>query len=237
MSLHGLLDAVTKDPALEEAVAAAADGNRHHVDLVGPAAARPFAVAALARSAGRPVLAVTATGREAEDLGAALRSLLPEEGVVEYPSWETLPHERLSPRSDTVGRRLAVLRRLAHPEPDDPATGPVSVVVAPIRSVLQPQVKGLGELVPVALKQGQSADLDEVVDALSAAAYARVELVGEARRLRGPRRHPGRLPAHRGAPAPGGVLGRRGGGGPLLQGGRPALAGDRGARAVGSAVP
>ncbi|MEW2223012.1 transcription-repair coupling factor [Streptomyces sp. NPDC006990] len=177
MSLHGLLDAVTKDPALEEAVAAAADGNRHHVDLVGPAAARPFAVAALARSAGRPVLAVTATGREAEDLGAALRSLLPEEGVVEYPSWETLPHERLSPRSDTVGRRLAVLRRLAHPDPDDPATGPVSVVVAPIRSVLQPQVKGLGELVPVALKQGQSADLDEVVDALSAAAYGRVELV------------------------------------------------------------
>ncbi|CAL9469429.1 transcription-repair coupling factor [Streptomyces albus] len=177
MSLHGLLDAVTKDPALAEAVKAAADGNRHHVDIVGPAAARPFAVAALARSAQRPVLAVTATGREAEDLGAALRSLLPEEGVVEYPSWETLPHERLSPRSDTVGRRLAVLRRLAHPDADDPQAGPVSVVVAPIRSVLQPQVKGLGELVPVALRQGQSADLEEVVDALSAAAYARVELV------------------------------------------------------------
>ncbi len=50
--------------------------------------------------------------------GAAL--LLPPEGIVEYPSWETLPHERLSPRSDTVGRRLAVLRRLAHPRPDDP---------------------------------------------------------------------------------------------------------------------
>ncbi|MGK4908248.1 transcription-repair coupling factor [Streptomyces albus] len=177
MSLHGLLDAVIKDPALAEAVKAAADGNRHHVDIVGPAAARPFAVAALARSAQRPVLAVTATGREAEDLGAALRSLLPEEGVVEYPSWETLPHERLSPRSDTVGRRLAVLRRLAHPDADDPQAGPVSVVVAPIRSVLQPQVKGLGDLVPVALRQGQSADLEEVVDALSAAAYARVELV------------------------------------------------------------
>ncbi|GAA2619413.1 transcription-repair coupling factor [Streptomyces axinellae] len=177
MSLHGLLDAVTKDPALEEAVKAAADGHRHHVDLVGPAAARPFAVAALARSAQRPVLAVTATGREAEDLAAALRSLLPEEGVVDYPSWETLPHERLSPRSDTVGRRLAVLRRLAHPDPSDPAAGPVSVVVAPIRSVLQPQVKGLGDLVPVALRQGQSVDLEETVDALADAAYARVELV------------------------------------------------------------
>ncbi|WP_314174607.1 transcription-repair coupling factor [Streptomyces winkii] len=178
MSLTGLLDALSYDPALQEAVEAAADGNRHHVDLVGPAAARPFAVAALARSSGRPVLAVTATGREAEDLTESLRSLLPPEGVVEYPSWETLPHERLSPRSDTVGRRLAVLRRLAHPdESGEAGTGPVSVVVAPVRSVLQPQVKGLGDLEPVALRQGQSADMDEVVDALAAAAYSRVELV------------------------------------------------------------
>ncbi len=177
MSLTGLLDAVAHDSALEEAVKAAADGNRQHVDLVGPTAARPFAIAALARSSGRPVLAVTATGREAEDLTESLRSLLPPEGVVEYPSWETLPHERLSPRSDTVGRRLAVLRRLAHPEADDPGAGPVSVVVAPVRSVLQPQVKGLGELVPVALRQGQSVDMEEVVKALAAAAYSRVELV------------------------------------------------------------
>ncbi|MFJ1750108.1 transcription-repair coupling factor [Streptomyces sp. NPDC088116] len=177
MSLHGLLDAVTKDPALAEAVKAAADGRRSHVDLVGPPAARPFAVAALAREAGRPVLAVTATGREAEDLAAALRSLLDPDTVVEYPSWETLPHERLSPRSDTVGRRLAVLRRLAHPVADDPTAGPVSVVVAPVRSVLQPQVKGLGDLEPVALRSGRSADLNEVTEALAAAAYARVELV------------------------------------------------------------
>ncbi|MFD7088962.1 transcription-repair coupling factor [Streptomyces sp. NPDC059896] len=177
MSLHGLLDAVVRDPALAEAVKAATDGHRPHLDLVGPPAARPFAVAALAREAGRPVLAVTATGREAEDLAAALRSLLDPDTVVEYPSWETLPHERLSPRSDTVGRRLAVLRRLAHPVKDDPTAGPVSVVVSPVRSVLQPQVKGLGELEPVALRSGQSADLNEITEALAAAAYARVELV------------------------------------------------------------
>ncbi|MFD7339943.1 transcription-repair coupling factor [Streptomyces violascens] len=177
MSLHGLLDAVVRDPALAEAVRAATDGHRMHVDLVGPPAARPFAIAGLAREAGRPVLAVTATGREAEDLAAALRSMLPAEEIVEYPSWETLPHERLSPRSDTVGRRLAVLRRLAHPSKDDPSAGPVSVVVAPIRSVLQPQVKGLGDLEPVALRIGQAADLGEIVEGLAAAAYARVELV------------------------------------------------------------
>ncbi|HCA86625.1 MAG TPA: transcription-repair coupling factor, partial [Streptomyces sp.] len=90
---------------------------------------------------------------------------------------ETLPHERLSPRSDTVGRRLAVLRRLAHPSSDDPAAGPVSVIVASVRSVLQPQVKGLGDLEPVSLRQGMSVDLGDVTEALAAAAYARVELV------------------------------------------------------------
>ncbi|WP_269855743.1 transcription-repair coupling factor [Streptomyces sp. RPT161] len=177
MSLTGLLDVVTQDPPLAEAVKAAADGNRPHLDLVGPPGARPFVIAALAARSGRPVLAVTATGREAEDLAAALRSLLPQDAVVEYPAWETLPHERLSPRSDTVGRRLAVLRRLAHPSKDDPSTGPVSVVVAPVRSVLQPQVKGLGDLKPVSLRSGDTADLGEVVDGLAAAAYARVELV------------------------------------------------------------
>ncbi|WUH93195.1 transcription-repair coupling factor [Streptomyces sp. NBC_00433] len=177
MSLNGLVDAALADSALAEAVQAAVSGSRPHVDLVGPPAARPLAVAALAAKAHRTVLAVTATGRETEDLAAALRSMLPPDTVVEYPAWETLPHERLSPRSDTVGRRLAVLRRLAHPRADDPSAGPVQVVVAPIRSVLQPQVKGLGDLEPVALSSGGSADLGAVVDGLAAAAYARVELV------------------------------------------------------------
>ncbi|SFF09138.1 transcription-repair coupling factor [Actinacidiphila alni] len=177
MSLNGLVDVVVEDAALAEAVAAATSGARPMVDLVGPPAARPLAIAALAARAHRTVLAVTATGREAEDLAAALRTLLPPDSVAEYPAWETLPHERLSPRSDTVGRRLAVLRRLAHPRADDAASGPVQVVVAPIRSVLQPQVKGLGDLEPVSLRTGQSADLGEVTEGLAAAAYARVELV------------------------------------------------------------
>ncbi|WP_035846785.1 transcription-repair coupling factor [Kitasatospora azatica] len=184
MSLTGLLDVVVRDPALAEAIEAAAGGHRPHLDVVGPPAARPFVIAALARSladgsatGGRPVLAVTATGREAEDLAASLRSLLPPDAVAEFPAWETLPHERLSPRSDTVGRRLAVLRRIAHPAADDPAAGPVQVVVAPVRSVLQPQVKGLAELEPVALQRGGSHDLEEVARRLAAAAYARVELV------------------------------------------------------------
>ena len=138
---------------------------------------RPFVVAALAARTGRPVLAVTATGREAEEMVAALGSIRGPDRVALFPSWETLPHERLSPRADTVGRRIAVLRRLAHPAADDPSTGPLDVVVAPVRSLLQPQVPGLGDLEPVSLVQGQDADPEDVVRRLVDLAYARVELV------------------------------------------------------------
>jgi len=107
---------------------------------------------------------------------AALGSLIDPATVADFPSWETLPHERLSPRSDTVGRRLATLRRLAHPE-DDPAAPRPRVVVAPARSLLQPLVSGLGDLRPVALHAGEDAGLDDVVERLAAAAYTRVDLV------------------------------------------------------------
>ena len=179
MSLSGLLDAILPDPALSRAVSSAGADS---LELTAPASLRPFVVSALATDpsrggAGRPVLAVTATGRDAEDLVDALRCVLPADEVVGYPSWETLPHERLSPRADTVGRRLAVLRRLAHPSADDAATGPVRVVVASIRAVLQPQVPGLGELEPVAAKVGDVLDLEDLVERLVAVGYARVELV------------------------------------------------------------
>src|SRR6266545_1530783 len=117
MKLAGLLAAALDDPALAAAKRLAEGGgpDADRLDLTAPTALRPFVVGAVA-GAGRPVLAITATSREAEDLAAALGCLLPPGEIAVYPSWETLPHERLSPRSDTVGRRLAVLRRLAHPE-------------------------------------------------------------------------------------------------------------------------
>ncbi len=183
MSLTGLLHTLLGDDgdaALRSAASDARTGAVTALDLTAPAALRPFVVGAVADRAGggRPVLVVTATSREAEDLVEAVGCLLPAETVAEYPSWETLPHERLSPRSDTVGRRLAVLRRLVHPEAgDDPGAGPVEVVVAPVRSVLQPQVAGLADLRPVRVHAGDDIALDDLVERLAAAAYTRVDLV------------------------------------------------------------
>ena len=183
MTLAGLLAAVASDEAVAEAVrrarATGTAGATAALDIAAPDALQPLLIAALAApSAGdRPVLAVTATDREAEVLRGGLQSLLPEDSVADFPGWETLPHERLSPSSDTVGRRLAALRRLAHPSADDPATGPVRVLVAPIRAVLQPLVRGLGDLEPVRIEVGQDVAMEDVVRRLAAAAYTRTDLV------------------------------------------------------------
>ncbi|MFB9619772.1 transcription-repair coupling factor [Brooklawnia cerclae] len=172
MSLSGLTQALAEDPGISGAIAEAR-AKVPSLDLVSAPAARPALMAALSVASGRPLLVVTSTFREAEQLTVQLESLLAPGEVAYYPAWETLPHERLSPRSDTVGRRLAVLRRVAG---TDELPAP-SVVVAPVRSMLQPQVKGLAELRPVRLRTGDEYPLDRLAGDFVAAAYQRVDLV------------------------------------------------------------
>jgi len=178
VTLTGLVDFFCTEPTIIENIGDARARRLSVLDVTAPAPMRPMIAAALSvhtarGGAGRPVLLVSSTYREAEDLTAGLQSLLGEEAVAYYPAWETLPHERLSPRSDTVGRRLELLRRLAG-NSDLP---PPRIVVAPVRSLLQPQVKGLGNLRPIRLVVGEEIDLSELAAALVDAAYTRVDLV------------------------------------------------------------
>ncbi|MDR2379514.1 MAG: transcription-repair coupling factor [Bifidobacteriaceae bacterium] len=101
---------------------------------------------------------------------------MPRDAIAVLPAWETLPHERLSPRADTLGRRTAVFRRLAHPEPAG-RRGPIELLVTPLRSALQPVVAGLGELEPVKLAPGDQAELATVAQRLADLAYRRVDMV------------------------------------------------------------
>ncbi|MEU3574443.1 hypothetical protein AB0E96_39460, partial [Kitasatospora sp. NPDC036755] len=85
MSLTGLLDVVARDAAIAEAIEAAtapgaAAGGRRHLDLVGPPAARPFAVAAVAR-AGRQQRADQGDRVGARALHLLGRRLLPRSGL------------------------------------------------------------------------------------------------------------------------------------------------------------
>ncbi len=181
MPLTGLLHPLHQDEAFAAAVRRTRA--RGFLDVVSTPGVRPALLAAMADgSAGedhraRPLVVVTATGREADDLADALGCYLPHDDVAVLPAWETLPHERLSPRADTVARRLAVFRRLAHPDAESGQGGPVRVLVVPVRALMQPVVAGLGDLEPVRLQVRQQASLSDVADRLAAAAYTRVDMV------------------------------------------------------------
>ncbi|WP_035744720.1 transcription-repair coupling factor [Haematomicrobium sanguinis] len=191
MSLNGLRTALAEDQPLARvrrlagsigaSSGAAASSDESELAVSAPAGLQPLLAAEIAdalseggsgqdRERTPILLAVTATEREAEDLAAALESYLEPQDIELFPNWETLPHERLSPRSDTVGRRLSVLRRLKHGSPP-------RVVIATIRAVLQPIAASLADLAPVRLRAGESVPFEEVVKALADAAYARVDMV------------------------------------------------------------
>ncbi len=171
--IAGLVEWALTAPTFQELIESAA-ARPAELSLVGPASARLFVASALARLG--PLLVVTATGREADELTAELRGVLGD-AVAAFPSWETLPHERLSPGVDTVGARLMVLRRLAHP--DDTRLGPpLQVVVTAVRSLLQPMTPQLGLVEPVMLSVGREMAFEDVISRLVELAYTRVDMVG-----------------------------------------------------------
>ena len=171
--IAGLVDLALTAPTFQRLTETAA-AIPPELSLVGPASARLFVATALARLG--PLLVVTATGREAEDLTAELRGVFGDAMAV-FPSWETLPHERLSPGVDTVGARMLVLRRLAHPG-DTRLGPPLRVVVTPARSLLQPMTPRLGDIEPVTFTVGQEVEFEDAIARLVELAYTRVDMVG-----------------------------------------------------------
>ncbi|GAA3928925.1 transcription-repair coupling factor [Microbacterium soli] len=126
-------------------------------------------------AAGHPaaMLVVAPTGRRAESVADALAAYLDDAEVLTFPAWETLPHERLSPSPDTVGRRLHVLRRITTWDGGRPL-----VVVASVRAALQPIAADLGDAAPLQLRVGaRGLELDGAVAQLVERAYSRVDMV------------------------------------------------------------
>ncbi|GAA1610956.1 transcription-repair coupling factor [Leucobacter chromiireducens] len=126
------------------------------------------------------LLLIAATSREADALRASLASLVPEASTVEFPAWETLPHERLSPSAETVGRRAIALRLIREHAAAVRAGEevPPLIVVASVRAVLQPVSPHAADAEPLTLRAGSdSTGLDTVARELVLRAYTRVDMV------------------------------------------------------------
>jgi transcription-repair coupling factor (superfamily II helicase) len=127
----------------------------------------PFLLAA--RASSHPLLVVTSSSRSSEDLVNELRELY--ENVLEFPAWETLPHERLSPRSDTVAKRIQTLYALQGRHSVNP------IVVTPVRGAIHRIISSLGSMPLMKLEIGIEQSLDLLVRHLSSLAYSRTDLV------------------------------------------------------------
>jgi len=167
--LASLPSLLAEEPAVRAVIA------REPVVAV-PEAARPIFVAALAEaSTRRPIVVAVPTGAEADRLVHDLAAFLPPRAVELFPAWETLPFERVSPALETMGRRLRVLWRLR--------TGrPPTVLVAPVRALVQRLGPHVEEVEPVVVRAGATVDRDELLERLVAMGYRReyqVEARGE----------------------------------------------------------
>ncbi|MEN9713375.1 MAG: transcription-repair coupling factor [Actinomycetota bacterium] len=182
----------TNSEALARLVALTADGypfaalqkrtTDARVDVVAPVGAHASVLAIMSQYRRDKKLApvqlvIVATGREAEETAAALRNLDPDCEILEFQSWETLPHERLSPNAETVGKRLKVLHRLREFSQAGDLLGHNVYVISSIRAALQPVIAGLAEHPPLVLERGQNYLLPELSLKLVEHAYHRVDMV------------------------------------------------------------
>ena len=173
MSLWNLPAVLAEDSGVRESLEKSRDGGL----LVVPAGATTAIVAALAMASPRPsvTVVVCATGRESDQLRDELRSVVPPSTtVLDFPAWETLPHERLSPHAETVARRRSALRQIAHAS----QTPGELVVVASVRALVQSVNPDIATFEPwVATPGDSSRTLESWVEYLVEAAYTRVDLV------------------------------------------------------------
>ncbi len=139
--------------------------------IISPAPTYPFLLALRAQI--KPLLVITSSSRSAEDLANELRELHNE--VLEFPAWETLPHERLSPRSDTVAKRLATLASLTNLQKNNGKVNPI--VIAPVRAVIHRFIAGLATQPLQTIEIGAALDLTSLISHLSELAYIRTDLV------------------------------------------------------------
>jgi transcription-repair coupling factor (superfamily II helicase) len=135
--------------------------------IIAPPPAYSFLLAARAKE--RPLLVITSSSRGAEDLAHELREL--HSYVLEFPAWETLPHERLSPRSDTVARRIATLNSLTNLKKENP------IVITPVRGMIHRFIADISRVPLRTLEMGQEISLTDLIEHLTRNAYTRTDLV------------------------------------------------------------
>jgi transcription-repair coupling factor (superfamily II helicase) len=144
------------------------------LNFFAPSRTHAVALAQFIKQSKQPVAVIVASGNHAAKLSESLSELVPKLELIEFPSWETLPHERLSPAAETVGKRLKALHRML--EIQGGSDHPVALLIS-IRAALQPVMGGLEDHPPFTLTRGNDYLLPELSLKLIELAYERVDMV------------------------------------------------------------
>lgn len=186
-SLESILKDICKKNDSFKSLALLEEDFSNPLNVYCPGGARAAVAAAMATK--KPVVLVVPSGRDALESLESIRDFYngDPKDIANLEAWETLPHERLSPRADTVASRMAVFRRLKHPQSgEDSKSGksskngmfsPIRVLVMPVRSLIQPVVKGLCNVEPLVFECGNEISIEVATKRLVENSYNRVELV------------------------------------------------------------
>ena len=134
-------------------------------DLIAPASTH----ALLCLNQKNPILMVTTSTRAATELADELTSLAGIGQVINFPAWETLPHERLSPKSDTVTTRFKALNRISNNQS--------KYIVCSIRALLQPIIANDLKKSIIRIEKNLEIRMFDLIEQLSTFGYQRSDLV------------------------------------------------------------
>jgi transcription-repair coupling factor (superfamily II helicase) len=132
-------------------------------------------IADLARTAGGLVTFVARDGRRLDEVERAIRFFAPELEVLEFPAWDCLPYDRVSPHAPVVARRMATLSRLT--EAIDKPTVLLTTVNAALQRV---PARGAVEGTALSAAPGNRIVMDDLVRWLENDGFLRTSTVREA---------------------------------------------------------
>ncbi|MBS0621119.1 MAG: transcription-repair coupling factor [Verrucomicrobia bacterium] len=127
-------------------------------------------IALIKKAVGKQILVISSSADD--KLLDDLHYFLPG-AVIDFPSWETLPGEEITPSPDIVGKRLEVLHTLLHSKK-------THVLLAPLQAVLQ-KLPSKKQLKPLSLewKKGDAIPFTSLAKRLEELGYKRVPVVAD----------------------------------------------------------
>ena len=132
-------------------------------------------VARIASGLGRSVVVVAGDDVRLTQLAETLAFFAPEIEQLEFPAWDCLPYDRVSPNAEIVSRRVDTLSRLALGGTEHPRIL-LTTVAATLQRVPPPdEIAGR----VVAVRRGDRLDPTQLVERLIHLGYARAETVAD----------------------------------------------------------